>query len=106
MLALLLLLQSPSDIIVTGKRLVEAQAKCARGECTTLRDAQATIALAEEKYRDGEYLDAKALLARAISRNRDKAAEAPRPVAALYEAKARRLGHEVWYFRYRRRAKP
>jgi tRNA (guanine-N7-)-methyltransferase len=23
-----------------------------------------------------------------------------------YEAKARRLGHEVWYFRYRRRAKP
>ena len=23
-----------------------------------------------------------------------------------YEAKARRLGHEVWYFRYRRRAIP
>ena len=102
MLALLLLLQSPSDIIVTGKRLVEAQAKCARGECTTLRDAQATIALAEEKFRDGDYLDAKALLARAISRNRDKAAEAPRPVAALYEAMATVSLHEGDQDDYRR----
>ncbi|MFD2431807.1 hypothetical protein ACFSUK_34365 [Sphingobium scionense] len=73
MFALLLLLQAASpDIIVTGERLVEEQAKCARGECTPLRDAQATIALAEQRFRNGEYVHAKGLLAAAISRNKDR----------------------------------
>lgn len=95
MLALLMLLQSPSpDIIVTGRRLIEAQAECARGGCTPLRDAQATIALAEEKFRTGGYVDAKKLLSAAIKRNEDKASAAPRPVAALYEAMATVSLHE------------
>ncbi|MCI4588753.1 hypothetical protein MOK15_01345 [Sphingobium sp. BYY-5] len=103
MFALLLLLQSPSsDIIVTGQRLVEVQAECARGDCTPLRDAQATIALAEEKFRGGAYLDAKRLLSAAIGRNRDKGAIAPRPVAALYEAMATVSLHEGDQNDYRR----
>lgn len=103
MLALLLLLQAASpDIVVTGQRLVEEQAKCARGECTPLRDAQATIALAEQQFRTGEYVHAKGLLAGAISRNKDKGAEAPRAVAAIYEAMATVSLHEGDQDDYRR----
>lgn len=102
MLSLLLLLQFPSDIVVTGQRLVEVQAECARGGCTPLRDAQATIALAEVKFRDGAYQDAKKLLAAAISRNRDDASAAPRPVAAIYEAYSTVALHEGDKLDYRR----
>ncbi|OWK32616.1 hypothetical protein SPMU_09530 [Sphingomonas mucosissima] len=42
MLTLLFLLQAASgDIVITGKRLVEAHAACVKGGCTPLRDAQA-----------------------------------------------------------------
>lgn len=93
-LILLLLLQASGDIVITGKRLEEAHAACVRGGCTPLRDAQASIAIAEARFRDGRYLDAKGLLARAISRNKDKAATDPKPVAALYEAYATVALHE------------
>lgn len=88
MIGLLLFLQFPSDIVVTGQRLREVQAECAKGGCTPLRDAQATIALAEVDFRDGAYLAAKRLLAAAAARNKRHAAEAPRAVAAIYEAYA------------------
>jgi len=103
MLALFLLVQAASpDIVVTGQRLVEEQAKCVRGECTPLRDAQATIALAEQQFRNGEYVQAKGLLAAAIRRNKDKGGEAPRPVAAIYEAMATVSLHEGDQNAYRR----
>ena len=103
MFALFLLAQAASpEIVVTGQRLVEEQAKCVRGECTPLRDAQATIALAEQDFRDGEYVKAKALLAAAISRNKDKGAQAPRAVAAIYEALATVSLHEGDQDDYRR----
>ena len=103
MFALFLLLQAAApDIVVTGERLVEEQAKCARGECTPLRDAQATIALAEQQFRSGAYVHAKGLLAAAISRNKDKGAEAPRAVAAIYEAMATVSLHEGDQDDYRR----
>ncbi|QNG45860.1 tetratricopeptide repeat protein [Sphingobium yanoikuyae] len=103
MLALLLLLQAASpEIIVTGQRLVEEQAKCVHGDCTPLRDAQATIALAEQRFRDGDYLKAKYLLAAAIRRNKDKGGEAPRPVAAIYEAMVTVALHEGDQNAYRR----
>ncbi len=95
MLTLLLLLQAQtSDIVITGKRLEEAHAACVRGGCTPLRDAQASIALAESRFRDGNYLSAKRLLAAAAERNRDKAATDPKPVAAIYEAYATVALHE------------
>lgn len=94
-LVLFILLQaSGADIIVTGKRLEEAHDACVRGECTVIRDAQASIALAEARFRDGKYLQAKNLLGRAIRRNRAKAASDPKPVAALYEAYATVSLHE------------
>jgi len=90
MLPILLLLLQPqsADLVVTGKRLVEAQAACVRGGCTALRDAQASIALAESQFRDGAYLAAKRTLAAAAARNAAHAATEPRPVAAIYEAYA------------------
>jgi tetratricopeptide (TPR) repeat protein len=102
MFALLLLLQFPSDIVVTGQKLEQVQAECAKGGCTPLRDAQATIALAEVQFRDGDYQKAKALLAAAASRNEKYAAQAPRPVAALYEAYATVALHEGNKLDYRR----
>lgn len=102
MFALLLMLQFPSDIVVTGQKLEQVQAECAAGGCTPLRDAQATIALAEVQFRDGQYQKAKALLAAATSRNAKYAAQAPRPVAALYEAYATVALHEGNKLDYRR----
>lgn len=95
MLTLLLLLQAASgDIVITGKRLEEAHSACVRGWCTPLRDAQASIALAESRFREGGYLEAKRLLAAAIARNKNNAASDPKPVAAIYEAYATVALHE------------
>jgi tetratricopeptide (TPR) repeat protein len=85
---------APADIVITGKRLVEAQQQCATGGCTPLRDAQATIALAETQFRAGNYLLSKRLLADAVSRNKNNESVAPKPVAALYEAYATVALHE------------
>ena len=93
MFAILLMLQS-TDIVITGKRLVEAQAACVRGGCTPLRDAQTSIALAEAQFHDGNYLGARDTLAAAVARNRNAAATDPKPVAALYEAYATVELHE------------
>jgi len=94
-LPVLMLLQSPADnIVITGKRLVEAQAVCARGGCTVRRDVQASIALAEAEFRTGNYKQAKHTLEGAISRNRKHAATDPKLVAALYEAYATVSQHE------------
>lgn len=102
MIALMLFLQSQAEIVVTGQRLVEVQEQCAKSGCTPLRDAQATIALAEVRFRDGNYQEAKRLLAAGTSRNESKAAEAPRAVAALYEAYATVALHEGSKADYRR----
>ncbi|MFD1951987.1 hypothetical protein ACFSGX_14535 [Sphingomonas arantia] len=84
----------PAELIVTGRRLADAHAACVRGECTPLRDARVSIALAEEQFRGGAYLDAKHLLAAAVARNRRHAATDPKPVAALYEAYATVARHD------------
>lgn len=101
-LFLLLLAQASGEIVVTGKRLEEAHQQCVRGGCTPLRDAQASIALAEARFRTGKYLDAKAVLAGAISRNKGKAESDPKPVAAIYEAYATVSLHEGNQDDYRR----
>lgn len=95
-LLLVLALQSAAadpGIVVTNK-LDPAYAECVAGGCTPLRDAQVSIAWAEQRFRAGAYLQAKRGLQAAISRNRDKAATDPKPVAALYEATATVAIHE------------
>jgi hypothetical protein len=76
------------DIVVSGRRLSEAYAACAEHGCSPLRDAQASIAFAEQQFRDGAYLKARRTLKAAISRNKRHSATDPKPVSALYEAYA------------------
>jgi tetratricopeptide (TPR) repeat protein len=95
MLTLLMLLQVPSpEITVMGRRLAEEHAICGTGACSPLRDAQVSIAFAELQFREGQYLKAKSTLSAAVRRNRDHARNAPKPVAALYEAYATVALHE------------
>lgn len=76
------------EVVVSGHRLDDAYAECLAGRCTPLRDAQVSISKAEQLVRDGDYVNAKRLLAKATRRNRSHAATDPKPVAALYEAYA------------------
>ncbi len=79
---------SSTDIVVTATRLREALEQCQQGGCSVRRDAQVSIAAAEQLFRAGDYGKARSILFASIARNRDHAAEEPRPVAALYEAYA------------------
>ena len=74
------------DIVVQGRRLDTAYKACVAGGCSVLRDAQVSIAMAEQQFRDGAYVKAKHTMAAAVARNRRHAATDPKPVAALYEA--------------------
>lgn len=92
-LLLLAQVQAPA-IVVQGERLSQALQQCEAGQCTVRRDAQVSIASAEKLFRDGEYLKAKMLLARAIARNRRHQATSPKLVSSLYEAYATVSLHE------------
>lgn len=73
-------------IVVRARRTDEALARCLQKGCPTPEDARLSIALAEAQFAGGKYRDARVTLAKAIDRNRVYAKEAPRSVAALYEA--------------------
>lgn len=90
MIALLLFLtiQVTPEIVVSGKRLSDAYQECVNRACPPLRDAQVSIAYAEQQFRDGAYVKARKTLAAAVARNKRYAATAPKPVAAIYEAYA------------------
>lgn len=90
MIALLLFLtiQVTPEIVVSGKRLSDAYQECVNRACPPLRDAQVSIAYAEQQFRDGAYVKARKTLAAAVARNKRYAATAPKPVAAIYKAYA------------------
>ncbi len=90
MIALLLFLtiQVTPEIVVSGKRLSDAYQECVDRACPSLRDAQVSIAYAEQQFRDGAYVKARKTLAAAVARNKRYAPTAPKPVAAIYEAYA------------------
>lgn len=78
----------PDDIVILGKRTGDALAACIARRCPTPDDARISIAHAEALFAQGKYLDARATLDRALSRQRGNAAAFPRAVSALYEANA------------------
>ncbi|MDD1451624.1 hypothetical protein NHF48_012620 [Sphingomonas sp. H160509] len=51
------------DIVVSGKRLDEAYQACVEQGCPPLRDAQVSIAFAEQQFRQGAYQRARRTLA-------------------------------------------
>jgi tetratricopeptide (TPR) repeat protein len=107
--ALLLLIAAPAaaqddaqepdlsePIVVTGIRIQdyrERLAACLARNCPTNEDADATLALAEALFLEGDYDAARTAVHASIRRNRDHTTGYPEPVSDLYRAHARLSRH-------------
>lgn len=79
-------------IVVTGRRPHDYRAAleaCLARHCPPNEDIDATVALAESLYVEGQYHEARIALRRSLSRNRREARNYPEPVSDLYRANAR-----------------
>jgi hypothetical protein len=87
-------------IIVTGERIGDlraALAACLARNCPPDEDINATLALAEGLFVQGDYVDAREQVGKSISRNGDEARRFPEPVSDLHRVHARlsrNLGHD------------
>ncbi|KAB7646363.1 hypothetical protein [Polymorphobacter fuscus] len=84
-------------ITVTATQLPDlaAQAEaCAKQLCPTRKDIAVTVAYASALFDEGNYRDAKRLLAGAVTRTRDAAKAEPIAVSTLYQAQATLASHE------------
>ncbi|MGZ8360776.1 MAG: hypothetical protein ACXWUX_09680 [Allosphingosinicella sp.] len=87
------------NVIVTGvPHDYRAElATCLARNCPPDEDIDATLALAEALFLDGEYRGARAAVRAALRRNRGQAGAYPEPVSDLYRVDARlarHLGHD------------
>jgi len=83
-------------IVVTGQRLQDfrdALRRCLERHCPTNEDADATLALAEALFLNGEYHEARDAVQASLRRNRGQARGFPEPVSDLYRAHARLSRH-------------
>jgi hypothetical protein len=81
-----------TPIIVTGERISDLRARlaaCLARNCPPDEDIDATLALAEGLFVDGEYGEARGLVAASLRRNGDEAKRFPEPVSDLYRVHAR-----------------
>jgi len=78
-------------VVVVGDRDAYRRrlAECLARRCPPNEDIDATTALAEVLFDEGEYREARTVLRASIGRNRDEAARYPEPVSDLYRANAR-----------------
>lgn len=84
-------------ITVTATRiedLAAAAARCGRGGCPVREDIAVSVAYGSALFDQGNYLDAKRLLAAAVTRNRSAARTEPLAVAQLFTAQAALASHE------------
>jgi hypothetical protein len=97
-------LSDPNDqptIVVTGQRLQDyrdALARCIARHCPPNEDADATLALAEALFLNGEYHEGREAVRASLGRNRGQARGYPEPVSDLYRAHtrlSRHLGQDV-----------
>ncbi|MGZ8350253.1 MAG: hypothetical protein ACXWU2_09510 [Allosphingosinicella sp.] len=85
-----------NNLVVTGvqtgnyRRALEA---CLARHCPTNEDVDATLALAEALFVEGDYREARTTIRESLQRNRDQAAGYPEPVADLYRSNARVSRH-------------
>ena len=83
-------------IVVTGIRTQEFRdrlAACLARHCPPDEDIDATLALAEAQFLNGEYEEGRSVVRASIGRNRRHAARYPEPVSDLYRAHARLSRH-------------
>ncbi|HKR23797.1 MAG TPA: hypothetical protein VJS15_00925, partial [Allosphingosinicella sp.] len=90
--------QEPAQptIVVTGQRLQDyrdALARCLARRCPTNEDADASLALAEALFLNGDYHQGRDVLQAALRRNRRNARAFPEPVSDLYRGHARLSRH-------------
>ena len=86
----------PSNIVVTGRRIPDYRAAleaCLARNCPPNEDIDATMALAEALFVEGNYHDARRAILRSLGRNHDEARNYPEPVSDLYRANARVARH-------------
>jgi hypothetical protein len=99
--------QEQPTIVVTGQRiqdLRDALARCLARHCPPNEDADATLALAEGLFLNGDYRDGREAVGASLRRNRDEARGYPEPVSDLYRAHARLSRHLGEYQDSRRSA--
>ena len=79
------------NVVVIGDREAYRRrlAECLARRCPPNEDIDATTALAEVLFDEGEYREARSVLRASIGRNRDEARAYPEPVSDLYRATAR-----------------
>jgi hypothetical protein len=83
-------------IVVTGIRIQDYRARlaaCLARNCPTNEDADATLALAEALFLEGEYADARSAVRASLGRNRGQVRAFPEPVSDLYRAQTRLARH-------------
>jgi hypothetical protein len=84
------------DIVVTGPRIQDYRdrlAACLARHCPVNEDVDATLALAEAHFLNGDYADARTIVRASIARNRRQAAAFPEPVSDLFRASTRLSRH-------------
>ena len=83
-------------IVVTGQRiqdLRDALARCLARNCPTNEDADATLALAEALFLNGDYREGRDTVQASLRRNSGNARAFPEPVSDLYRAHGRLSRH-------------
>jgi hypothetical protein len=88
--------ESGRPIVVTGIRIQDYRdrlAACLARHCPVNEDVDATLALAEAFFLNGDYSDGRHAVGASIGRNRDQAAAFPEPVSDLFRAYTRLSRH-------------
>ena len=88
--------ESGRPIVVTGIRIQDYRdrlAACLARHCPVNEDVDATLALAEAHFLNGDYSDGRQAVRASIGRNRDQAAAFPEPVSDLFRAHTRLSRH-------------
>jgi len=85
-----------SPIIVTGERIRDLEAAlsaCLARDCPPNEDVDATLALAEGQFLNGDYEDAEDAIRASLDRNGRHVRRYPEPVADLFRSQARVQSH-------------
>lgn len=83
-----------ADVVITGNRMRDALAKCLARNCPPEEEVDAAMNAGAESFSAGRYEEAKQILRRAISRNKQYGGRMPGPMSDLYATYADATEHE------------
>jgi tetratricopeptide (TPR) repeat protein len=85
---------APQEVVITGNRMRDALAKCLARNCPPEEEVDAAMNAGAESFGAGRYEEAKQILRRAISRNKQYGGRMPGPMSDLYATYADATEHE------------